>query len=79
MGFDVHVVVTLPKPPGHPLMTALNDKFEQAAHEAGTKVVTLLEHVSVPDEADAIAFVRSLVLDAVPQGSKITEISATTT
>jgi hypothetical protein len=74
MGFDVHVVVTLPRPPGHPLMTALNDKFEEASHEAGTKVVTLVEHVSMPDEADAVAFVRSLVLDAVPPGSTITEI-----
>jgi hypothetical protein len=77
MGFDVHVVVSLPKPPGHPVMTALADKFEEATHQAGTKIVTILEHVSVSDEADAIAFVRSLVLDAVPQGSKVTEISAT--
>jgi hypothetical protein len=75
MGFDVHVVVTLPKPPGHPLMTALNDKFEEARHQAGTKIVTLVEHVSMPDEADAIAFVRSLVVDAVPPGSTITEIT----
>jgi urease gamma subunit len=77
MGFDVHVVVSLPKPPGHPVMTALADKFEEATHEAGTKLVTILEHVSVADEADAIAFVRSLVMDAVPQGSTITDISAT--
>jgi hypothetical protein len=75
MGYDVHVVVTLPKPPGHPLMTALNDKFEEAGHEPGSKIVTLVEHVSMPDEADAVAFVRSLVLDAVPAGSKITEIT----
>jgi hypothetical protein len=60
-------------------MTALADKFEEANHQAGTKVVTILEHVSVADEADAIAFVRSLVMDAVPQGSSITEISATPT
>ena len=75
MGFDVQVVVTLPKPPGQALMTALTDKFEAAQHQAGSKVVTLVEHVSVADEADAVAFVRGLVLDAVPPGSKIGEIT----
>jgi hypothetical protein len=40
-------------------------------------VVTITEHVSMGGEGDAIEFVRSLVLDAVPAGSKITAISAT--
>jgi hypothetical protein len=43
----------------------------------GTRTVTLKEHVSVSSEADALEFVRGLVLDAVPPGSKITEITAT--
>ncbi len=77
MGFDVRVVVTLLKPPGQALMTALDHQFEAAAHVAGTKVVTLTEHVSVADEADAVAFVRGLVLDAIPPGSKISEVTST--
>ena len=75
MGFEVHVVVTLLKPPGEAVMTALDHQFESASHEAGTKTVTLTEHVSMSDESDAVEFVRSLVLDAVPPGSKITELS----
>ncbi len=77
MGYEVHVLVTLSKPPSEALMTALDHQFGSATHEHGTKTVKLSEHVSIPDEADAIGFVRSLVLDAIPPGSKISEISAT--
>ena len=76
MGFEVHVVVTLTKPPNEALMTALDHQFGSATHDVGTRTVSLSEHVSVSSEADAIEFVRGLVLDAVPPGSKISEISA---
>ena len=69
MGYEVHVVVTLTKPPSEALMTALDHQFGSATHEHGTKTVSLSEHVSVPDEADAIEFVRGLVVDAVPPGN----------
>ena len=38
--------------------------------------MNLTEHVSVSNAADAIEFVRGLVLDALPQGSTIAEITA---
>lgn len=76
MGFDVHVVVTLRKPPTEALMTELDHRFGAATHDVGTHLVELLEHVSVSSEADALAFVRSLVSDAIPQGSVISSISA---
>jgi hypothetical protein len=77
MGYEVHVVVTMKAPPSLALMTALDHQFEAATHEHGTKTVSIEEHVSMPDEADAIEFVRTLVLDAVPPGSTITTISST--
>lgn len=76
MGFAVHVIVVLPKPPNEAVMTALDHQFGAASHEAGSRTVLLTEHVSVTSEADAIDFVRGLVLDAVPPGSKISEITA---
>ncbi len=76
MGFEVHVLVTLLKPPSDALMTALDHVFGEAKHEIGTKTVTLLEHVSMPNEADSVAFVQALVLDAIPPGAKITEITS---
>ena len=76
MGFQVHAVVQMSSKPSDALMTTLADHFEEAHHSPGSKVVSIMEHVSVASEADAVAFVRSLVLDAVPQGSKITEIRA---
>lgn len=76
MGFDVNVVVELPKPPTDALMANLDHIFGSAGHEAGSKIVVLTEHVSVSSEADAVEFVRGLVLDAVPPGSKITQIAA---
>ncbi len=76
MGFEVHVVVNLKKAPSEALMTALDHKFEAASHQHRTTTVSLTEHVSVSNEADAVEFVRALVLDAVPPGSKIVEINA---
>jgi hypothetical protein len=76
MGFDVHVEVTLLKPPGEALMTALDHQFGEATHVAGTRTVSLSEHVSMSDESDAVEFVRSLVADAIPPGSKITEVTS---
>ncbi len=76
MGFEVHVVVMMKKPPSEAVMTELDHQFGAATHEHGSTSVLVTEHVSVSDEADAIAFVRGLVLAAVPDGSKITEISA---
>ena len=76
MGFEVHVTVTLAAPPKEALMTALDHLFESATHPVGTKIVNLSEHVSISDEADAVAFVRALVVDAVPPGSKISAITA---
>jgi hypothetical protein len=75
MGFEVRIVVTLLKPPNEALMTALDHLFGEASHDVGTKTVTLTEHVSMSDETDAVAFVRSLVVDAIPEGAKIAEIS----
>ncbi len=76
MGFDVHVVVNLKKAPSEALMTALDHKFEAATHQHRTTTVSLTEHVSVSNEADAVEFVRALVLEAIPPGSKIIEIHA---
>ncbi len=76
MGYDVQVVVTLLKPPSEAVMSALDHSFGKAGHKHGTKTVELTEHVSMPSEDDAIEFVRALVMDAVPEGSKITQISA---
>jgi hypothetical protein len=76
MGFEIHIVVTLPKPPTDALMIALDHVFGEAKHEVGTKTVTLTEHVSMSNEADAVGFVQALVIDAIPPGAKITEISS---
>lgn len=76
MGFDVEVVVTLKAAPTDVLMKELDHHFEVAAHQHGTMTVELLEHVAVASEADAIAFVRSLVLEAVPSTAVISSIVA---
>ena len=76
MGFDVEVVVTLKAAPTEVLMKELDHHFEVAAHQPGTKTVELIEHVSVDDEADAIAFVKGLVLEAIPPNAVITSIVA---
>ena len=70
-------MVTFSKSPNETLMTALDHQFGSATHEAGSKLVTLTEHVSVSSESDAIDFVRGLVLTAIPPGSIISELTAT--
>jgi len=76
MGFHVHAVVQWSTKPTDAQMATLADHFEEVEHAHGSKVITITEHVSVNDEADAIGFVRSLLLDAAPKGSTITSISA---
>jgi hypothetical protein len=76
MGYDVEVVVTLKAAPTEVLMKELDHHFEVAAHQPGTMTVELIEHVAVTDEADAIAFVRGLVVDAIPPNAVITSIVA---
>ena len=76
MGYDVHMVIELRKPPTEALMSELDHKFEVAAHQHGTKTVSITEHVSVNDEADAVAFVQSLVMDALPDNAKVLSVSA---
>jgi hypothetical protein len=77
MGFQVHAVVQWSTKPTDAQMATVTDHFEHVEHEHGSKVITITEHVSVNDEADAIGFVRALLLDAAPKGSTITSISAT--
>ncbi len=77
MSFTVRVVVEMKKVPHEHEMDALNHVFGEVEHAQGSKSVTLVEHVGVSDEADAIAFVRSLVDDAVPQGTKVLSVAAT--
>lgn len=76
MGFDVSVdAVLLSSPKGH-VMDVLADHFEAIAHAPGSKNVTVTEHVSMNDEADAKAFVQSLVAEALPDGAKIVAVRA---
>ena len=75
MGFDVRVVATLRKVPTHHEVELLNDQFEAATHVHGSKVVEVREHVTGTSAADAIEFVRGLVLDALPDGATITDIA----
>jgi hypothetical protein len=77
MGYAVHVQVTMKKSPSEHEVDVLDHQFGIVEHAHGAKVVTITEHVSVGGEADAIEFVRSLVLDAIPAGATITAISAT--
>lgn len=76
MGFDVRIVATLRKPPTHHEVELLNDQFEAATHVTGSKVVEIREHVTGTNAADAMDFVRGLVLDALPDGASITDIAA---
>jgi hypothetical protein len=78
VGFDVSMVVTLPAPPSNALLADLDHQFEVIDHAPGSKIVTVMEHVAVADEPDAIEFVRALVINVVPPGSKLSEITATT-
>jgi hypothetical protein len=77
MGYAVHVQVTMKKSPNEHEVDVLDHQFGIVEHAHGAKVITITEHVSVGGQADAIEFVRSLVLDAIPAGATITAISAT--
>jgi hypothetical protein len=77
MAFAVRVQVELKKVPHEHEMDAFNHVFGEVEHASGSRSVTLVEHVGVDDEADAIAFVRSLVDDAVPAGTRIVSAEAT--
>ena len=77
MAYDVRMVLELRKPPTEALMSELDHRFEVAEHVHGTKTVSVTERVSVSDEADAIAFVRSLVRDAVPETATVVSVGAT--
>jgi len=76
MGYEVHMVIELRKPPTEALMRELDHRFEEAAHTHGTKTVTISERVSVGNEADAVAFVQALVMDAMPDGAKLVSVVA---
>ena len=69
------VAVLSSSPKAHAL-EVLADRFEMFEHAPGSKTIRITEHMSMSDEADAIAFVRSLVAEALPAGAAITEVTA---
>src|SRR5829696_8797904 len=75
MGYTVTVRTTMASSPRAHVIDALDHQFEAIEHEPGSKTVTIVEHVGMPDEADAVAFVRQLISDALPDGSKIVEVT----
>ncbi len=77
MGFEVHVVAQLSTSPNAHVLEELGHHFGEVSHEHGSKSVRLTEHVSMPSEIDAIEFVRGLAIEALPEGAKIVEITAT--
>lgn len=77
VGYDVTVMAVMHSSPRAHVLEVLADRFEAVEHEAGSKKVKITEHVAMSDEADAVAFVRLLVADALPEGSTITEVSST--
>ena len=77
MGYTVKVVASFRSSPSNHVIEGLADHFGNVDHPHGSKLVTLIEHVAVADEADAVALVRSLVADALPEGSKIAELTVT--
>ncbi|MCU1393519.1 MAG: hypothetical protein JWM34_1947 [Ilumatobacteraceae bacterium] len=77
MGFTVTVVAGFRSSPTNHVIEGLADHFTHVDHPHGSKVVTLTEHVAIADEADAVALVRSLVADALPDGTKIVELTVT--
>ena len=77
--FEVTVVAQLPSPPKHHQLDVLADHFGATEHLPGSKQVSLTEHITMPEEADAIAFVRSLAEEALPEGSKIVQVTAVLT
>lgn len=77
MGFQVQAVVTFKKSPNEHAVDLLDHQFGTVHHDRGSTTVTITEHVSMNDHGDAVAFVRSLVLDAIPQGAVLASIDAT--
>ena len=77
MGFTVNVVAVFRSSPSHHVLDVLADHFGHVDHAPGSKTVNLTEHVAISDEADAVALVRSLMDDALPEGARITELTAT--
>jgi hypothetical protein len=77
MGFQVRVVAVFRSSPKSHALELLADHFGVVEHEPGSKNVTLTEHVAISDEADAVALVRSLVDEALPEGAKIGDITVT--
>lgn len=75
MGYTVTVVASFGSSPTNHVIEGLADHFGHVDHPQGSKIVTLTEHVAVSDEADAVALVRSLVGDALPDGTKIVELT----
>lgn len=76
VGYDVTVMVEMHSAPKAHALELLADQFEAVEHESGSKLVKITEHVAIADEADAVAFVRTLVSDALPAGSKITTVTS---
>lgn len=76
MGYDITVAVALRSSPRPHSLEVLADRFGAIEHEPGSKIVKITEHVAMPEEADAMAFVCALVADALPEGSKITGVSS---
>jgi hypothetical protein len=77
VGYDVTVTATMRSSPRAHALELLADQFEAVEHEPGSTTVKITEHIAVADEADAVAFVRGLVADSLPDGSKITEVTST--
>ena len=77
MGYEVRAEVELRKVPHEHELDNLNHAFGAVEHALGSKAVTLIEHVAMSDESDALAFVSDLVRDAVPAGTSIISMVAT--
>ena len=71
------VTATMRSSPRAQVLEVLADHFELVEHEPGSATVKITEHVAMSDEADAIAFVRLLVTEGLPDGSKITDVTTT--
>jgi hypothetical protein len=76
VGYDVTVTATMRSSPRAHALDELADHFEAVEHEPGSKTVKITEHVAMSDEADAVAFVRFLVEERLPDGSTITDVTS---
>ena len=77
VGFDVTVTATLRSSPSAQVLAGLADQFEAVEHEPGSATLKITEHVAVSEQADAVAFVRQLVAEGLPDGSAITDVTST--